>query len=152
MVGGINHFKVKKICIRCGEEKPITEYYQHKGMADGHLNVCKECVKARIRKYWADGRGRECDKRRQQTESRKAWQREHSALQRKKWKKKRSCRTRFWTKFKKGEIEKSPCKVCGANKLVEAHHSDYNKPFEVVWLCSRHHKEWHRNNTALNQK
>lgn len=40
-----------KICIRCGEEKPLDEFYVHKRMADGHLNVCKSCVKLRIGRY-----------------------------------------------------------------------------------------------------
>lgn len=37
-----------------------------------------------------------------------------------------------------GKIEKLPCDICGSSK-VEAHHQDYNKPFDVVWLCRRHH-------------
>lgn len=35
-----------KKCINCGELKLTKEYYVHSGMADGHLNKCKTCVKA----------------------------------------------------------------------------------------------------------
>jgi hypothetical protein len=35
-----------KVCIRCNLEKSIEEFYKHKKMADGHLNVCKECKKS----------------------------------------------------------------------------------------------------------
>ena len=35
-----------KICLRCNVEKEITEYYVHKQMADGHLNICKTCKRA----------------------------------------------------------------------------------------------------------
>lgn len=37
-----------KKCIRCSIEKQIDEFYRHEAMADGHLNVCKECVKKRV--------------------------------------------------------------------------------------------------------
>lgn len=44
-----------------------------------------------------------------------------------------------------GLIERGPCEVCGRAK-VDGHHSDYSKPIHVVWLCRRHHAEWHRKN------
>lgn len=34
---------ITKVCLRCNTEKEITEYYAHKQMADGHLNICKLC-------------------------------------------------------------------------------------------------------------
>ena len=35
-----------KTCFKCGAEKPLTDYYKHKKMADGHLNKCKSCTKS----------------------------------------------------------------------------------------------------------
>jgi len=42
-----------------------------------------------------------------------------------------------------GRIIKQPCTVCGSLN-VHAHHSDYSKPLEVIWLCPKHHKEIHQ--------
>lgn len=53
--------------------------------------------------------------------------------------------TRDITRYaiKKGIITKTPCEICGAIE-VEAHHSDYTKPLEVIFLCRKHHREWHK--------
>lgn len=47
---------------------------------------------------------------------------------------------------KKGWIEKPKvCPSCKSNKnRIEAHHSDYSKPFQVDWRCSQCHGKLHR--------
>jgi hypothetical protein len=39
-----------------------------------------------------------------------------------------------------GRLERQPCH-CGAR--AEAHHPDYSKPLDVVWLCRPHHRQLH---------
>lgn len=40
--------------------------------------------------------------------------------------------------LKSGRLVAEPCAVC-SSKDVQAHHEDYSKPFDVVWLCRPHH-------------
>lgn len=41
-----------------------------------------------------------------------------------------------------GILTRLPCQVCGSE--AEAHHPDYSKPLEVMWLCVPHHGAEHR--------
>jgi hypothetical protein len=42
-----------------------------------------------------------------------------------------------------GKISRQPCIKCGSPNS-DAHHPDYSKPFEVIWLCRIHHKRQHK--------
>lgn len=44
-------------------------------------------------------------------------------------------------KIYRGKLKRGTCH-CG--KVGQAHHEDYTKPLEVIWLCSTHHAEHHR--------
>ena len=47
--------------------------------------------------------------------------------------------------LKTGKLTKTPCSHCG-NKKVEAHHEDYSKPLDVIWLCRSCHRMHHKHN------
>lgn len=42
--------------------------------------------------------------------------------------------------IKAGKLIRQPCQVCKALP-TEAHHEDYNRPLDVIWLCKVHHKQ-----------
>ena len=149
-----------KECNKCNETKALTEFYKHKGMADGHLNKCKECTKERVFKH-----------REKNLESIRMYDRKRGQLQHRKDKVKayfkteagkkasdkarKSYRERNPVKYKAhnavnnairdGVLVKMQCEVCEI-KPAQAHHDDYDKPLNVRWLCHHHHKEWHAEN------
>ena len=45
--------------------------------------------------------------------------------------------------IRKGLMKRSNCEVCGSDKNLEAHHDDYSRPLDVVWLCRIHHDDYH---------
>ena len=62
--------------------------------------------------------------------------------------------------IEKGIVKrKIACEKCGSKPIfkdgrtgIQAHHNDYNKPLEVIWLCQKCHHEWHKNNKAVKRK
>jgi hypothetical protein len=61
----------------------------------------------------------------------------------KKWKEKYPDRNKahkiVFSAIRNKTLIKKPC-FCGELKS-EAHHPDYSKPLDVVWLCKKHHVE-----------
>lgn len=43
---------------------------------------------------------------------------------------------------KRGKVAKKPCRECG--QPAQAHHADYSKPLDVIWLCRKHHLALHK--------
>lgn len=133
-----------KTCFKCGEIKPLDEFYKHPQMADGYLNKCKTCSRIDASTYRAANleevraydraRSKNPERVRKQTEVTRLWRQEdkrraraHSAVAR---------------AVRNGELLPQPCLLCGSDKVV-AHHEDYDKPLEVVWLCQPCHKQHH---------
>jgi hypothetical protein len=146
-----------KTCKECGIEKPMTEYYAHKEMADGHLNKCKSCVRSRVSKY-AEKNSEYCkqyDKKRNALPHRIKARKEYSKTEAGKLATKkahqnylenyplrRAAHIITGNAIKNGTLIKEPCLICG--DVSEAHHPDYSRPLDVVWLCVKHHKETHK--------
>lgn len=65
----------------------------------------------------------------------------------KKWRannpEKRRAHRRVEVAIKFGRMTRMPCEVCGDAKS-HAHHDDYSKPLDVIWLCHSHHMAHHK--------
>jgi hypothetical protein len=134
-----------KECFKCKTVKPLEDFYKHPKMPDGHVNKCKECNKndvtasrnkniEKVRAY-DRARGKKPERIKAAIESTRVWREEdkrraraHSAVSR---------------ALRSGELVRRPCCRCGEDKSV-AHHEDYDKPLEVMWLCQPCHKQRHK--------
>lgn len=61
----------------------------------------------------------------------------------KKYPGKQRSRIKFRSAVIQGKIKYEPCKVCGETKNIQAHHTDYRKPYNVIFLCRQHHYDIH---------
>jgi hypothetical protein len=53
------------------------------------------------------------------------------------------CRQQFNNEVIAGRIKRQACSQCG-KPTAEGHHPDYEKPFDVIWLCRKCHAALHR--------
>lgn len=58
-------------------------------------------------------------------------------------KKKDICRSYAYVYLKRNRIIKKPCEKCG-DINSQMHHSNYDEPLNIIWLCRKHHLELHK--------
>lgn len=134
-----------KECFKCHEVKPLSEFYKHGAMSDGHLNKCKACTKADSKaNYRRDPSARkQYEKKRNKTAKRREQLTEASRKHRQSNPERYKARTAVSNALRDGRLEKGPCEGCGTAERVQAHHEDYSKPLEVRWLCKQCHDREH---------
>lgn len=127
-------------------------------MADGHLNKCIDCAKTdnaeRLEKLMMDPEFADKERERQRLKQQRARANgtatkstgaNKSAINKRhalKYPEKTRARHELSNAVRDGHIQRKPCKVC-ASPDSEAHHENYSKPLDVVWLCPKHHAERH---------
>lgn len=142
--------------MKCGEIKPLSAFYKHPAMADGHVNKCKECNKADNRRNRASKpeQYKQYESKRAQLDHRKEARAEFvksnpeviAAIKKRskeRHPKARAANQAVSNALRAGTLVRWPCMVCDEVK-VEGHHPDYDQPLQVVWLCKDHHTEIHK--------
>jgi hypothetical protein len=124
-------------CKACLTEKALSDFYT------SNQASCKECVKQRTR----ENRLQKIDHYRQYDRMRASQphRRANSYMQVKAWREAnptwRKVHAKVASALRNGLLKKQPCWVCGQKAV--AHHPDYDRPLDVVWLCQPHHKQAH---------
>lgn len=147
-----------KRCKSCQKDKPTSEFYALPKMSDGLCAECKMCVRKRVRerekrlkatdpewverelarhrlktrRYVSDGRAKKITLEKKRLSIAK-YDEKHPH--------KKKARHIVSNAIRDGKIQRLPCTICGG--VAEAHHDDYDKPLDVIWLCSKHHAERH---------
>ncbi len=148
-----------KQCFKCSELLPLAEFYKHPEMTDGYLGKCKSCAKSdakklrdeNLEKHRANDRRRyyeQPDRRAQARRSYANWDPVAKKASLKKWgdanRHKKKAHALVGYAIKSGKLTRpDSCEKCDSPP-AHAHHADYTKPLDVVWLCAPCHGLAHR--------
>lgn len=127
-----NENNITKICFKCHRELPLTMFYKHPQMADGHLNKCKECTKRDVHEKYMDNSQKE------------EWVEKERERGREKYH-----RLGYKDVYKRNHPETSNVKR-NLRKLIyvpstcEIHHWNYNLLYDVFILDKRIHSRFHK--------
>jgi hypothetical protein len=149
---------MSKECFKCHKTQPLSQFYTHPKMGDGHLGKCKTCAKRDVSERiailvnnpeWLAKERARCRVKQERyrnlgvavpvsQEARRKWSRNN------RHKKRAQCAA--GRAVRSGKIKKATiCERCGAApKRLQKHHPDYSKPLEIIWLCSKCHGIAHR--------
>lgn len=124
-----------KVCGDCARADARAYYIEHKKDATWLAKERARC-REKTKRFWPKYKAKiTIEQQRRLTELKHEWRkrnkdkvRAHNAVSR---------------AIRKGSLQRGCCFVCGALE-VEAHHPDYSRLLDVVWLCRKHHAEVHR--------
>lgn len=141
-----------KTCFKCNTLKPLSEFYVHRQMADGHLGKCKSCTKADTAHRaemlsqdpvwaWKEAERNRAKAKRQRESGRLKYDpiTKSASIRRyrQRFPEKHAAHNAVANAIRTGAIKREPCCKCG--RKAHAHHDHYSKPLDVMWLCPEHH-------------
>jgi len=132
-----------KVCFKCNIEKPLSEFYKHAQMGDGHLNKCKECAKNDVKgNYLVNTTDPNFI-----VKERKRGRQKYHRLYIGTGKAKPKNNERFFDKFpEKKEASSKSASLKKPFDKAEKHHWSYNEEHykDVIWLTKKLHMKAHR--------
>ena len=128
-------------------ESGAKSYFMGRPCKHGHLAPqgidvgCRECARIRSAKYKAQRKaeGKPLDYSHAVRPG--YWEKYFKSAE---GRRKLSARYKLHAAVQAGKIKRQPCEVCGSTKRIHGHHDNYDKPFDVKWLCALHHQARHK--------
>lgn len=128
-------------CKTCREMKPESGFYP-KG--EQRNTECKDCWKARVKlRRLIDPKVRAYDRQRAKTPARVDYQTRNTKAWRERNPDAYRAQNALNNALRDGKIDRKPCEICAQTSGIHAHHKDYAKPLDVIWLCARCHHRLH---------
>lgn len=127
-----------KKCKQCERDLDISLFYNWAAR-------CKECILTYRKSEEFKVIARIRDRERQQTETRRSYDRNRRIAKQLKEpdKYKARCIVNRYFRYRKNERPTS-CSHCWTEWRIELHHEDYSNPREVIPLCSLCHNQYHK--------
>ncbi|KKN96723.1 hypothetical protein LCGC14_0163670 [marine sediment metagenome] len=122
-----------KRCSKCRQTQPISAHHRNRKKADGLANQCRDCRNSSAKAYATNNR-----------EHINKQQREYRNRSYAKHRDRYLARSAVESAVLRGRMVKPDCcSECGADGRLEAHHEDYSRRLDVLWLCSDCHGKRH---------
>jgi hypothetical protein len=132
-----------KRCFKCLRDLPLTAFYRHAQMADGHLSKCGDCTRADVKRHRLQNLDeiRTYDRQRSAYAQRKALRERVTADWRAAHPDGAKAQAIANIAVRDGKLQRvTECEGCGRDDVrIEKHHPDYSEPLFVVWLCKPCH-------------
>lgn len=129
-----------KLCARCKEEKPRSTFHKMTRALDGLQPWCKTCGRDGNRKYFRENPEKVAEYNRRTKEKFPDLRRQRDANRKKQLMAYRAVQTAV----RNGTLVRSErCSACKKKREVEAHHENYDKRLDVIWLCHECHGKVH---------
>ena len=134
---------MEKNCFKCGETLPLTEFYKHPKMLDGHVNKCKKCNKADVRGNYFENKLKDgfIDK------ERKRGRQKYHSLYKGTDKANKQRDKMYEEKYPEKKLVRIKCQhLIKPFEGAEKHHWSYNIEHakDVIWLSKKDHMKSHR--------
>ena len=126
---------MSKICNRCGVDKELVAYSPFKRGSQGVHGTCKACRNVEAGAKYREANPKKHGPRRSSYSYTRGWRARNPEQAR--------ANDLVAKHLKRGSLVAGPCARCGKAGKVQAHHEDYSRPLDIVWLCYECHLEVH---------